>query len=86
MLNKKTILKGIILGWVSSACLMAGFIATAQSSVIPVADQQTSYSPVLTVSMALLLTILTVFVINLLARYLRETTGDSYGGFEDPDH
>ena len=38
-----------------------------------------------TVSLALLFTILTVYAILMLARYLRETTEGSYSGYKDSD-
>jgi len=43
------------------------------------------YGLYLTISAAILLTFLTYYGITLLARFIRETSADSFQGFEDSD-
>ncbi len=78
---------GKIANWsILALCLFSQKTILAQSSSEGLSEAGFSYSPYLTVSLALLLTFLTVFAISMLARYIRETTGDSFNGFEDSEH
>ena len=78
---------GKIVKWgISALCLLSQKITVAQTSSENVSEAGLSYSPYLTVSLALLLTFLTVFAISMLARYIRENTGDPFNGFKDSDN
>lgn len=65
--------------------LFCASLVIAQSTGIYNQVNQEGYRTYLTVSVALLLTFLTFFIISLLARYLRETANNSYNGFDDSD-
>lgn len=85
MLNKMKVANILSCGLVFCICLLNWSEIYAQSSVGTEHVQNSEHGTAFAVLLAILLTFVTVYAINLLARYLRETTGNSYSGFDDSD-
>lgn len=66
--------------------LLNTFAINAQTLSPDIESPSGGFSVVMQISMALLLTLLTVFVITLVARYVRELSGDTINQIEDSDH
>ena len=71
---------------VLAICVFAQKLTYAQGKTEDISEAGFSDNLYLTVALALLFTFLTVFAISLLARYIRETTGDQFNGFEDSEY
>ncbi len=70
---------------VLAICVFTQKMTYSQSVGEDISNTGFSDNLYLTVALALLFTFLTVFAISLLARYIRETTGDHFNGFEDSE-
>lgn len=79
--NKGILMFGLLFGLLS-LITKPGF---AQSDMKTTGDDSGSLGIYLTVSMALLLTGLTLLAISLLARYIKSIQGDSFNSLEDSE-
>ncbi|TAH41990.1 MAG: hypothetical protein EYC69_06575 [Bacteroidetes bacterium] len=85
MKAKSTAIRLMVKWTVLIFCVFTQKLGYTQTISEDVSEAGFSYNPYLTVSLALLFTFLTVFAISMLARYIRETSGDQFNGFEDSE-
>lgn len=64
--------------------LLGSDMRAREENVVPEANLE-GYGIYLTISVAIMLTFLMYYGITMLARYIRETTGESFQGIEDSD-